>query len=138
MQATLQRTQAILPMLLTKQRTAARILQRTATTLLTSQTATKYHPGLWPHYINTESGGGPMNYQVISEKTLSRYLEMPGLLLVDLRSREDYSKIISPVPSGRTGNTLLMSFPVFLPVSRQITVHSLRILSCTVIPDTSA
>lgn len=33
-----------------------------------------------------------MNYQVISEKTLSRYLEMPGLLLVDLRSREDYGK----------------------------------------------
>ncbi|RHU98365.1 hypothetical protein DXB96_11000 [Clostridium sp. OM07-10AC] len=79
-----------------------------------------------------------MNYQVISEKTLSRYLEMPGLLLVDLRSREDYGKNHIPVPSGRTGNTLLMSFPVFLPVSRQITVHSLRILSCTVIPDTSA
>lgn len=33
-----------------------------------------------------------MNYQVISEKTLSHYLEMPELLLVDLRSREDYEK----------------------------------------------
>lgn len=44
MHQTLQRTQAILP---TRQRTAARILQRTATTLLTSQTATKYYPGLY-------------------------------------------------------------------------------------------
>lgn len=77
----------------TRQRTAARILPRTATTLLTRQTATKYYPGLSaPLHNQGIRGKRPMKYQVISEKTLSGYLQTSDLLLVDLRSREDYEK----------------------------------------------
>lgn len=55
-----------------------------------------------------------MNYQVISEKTLSRYLEMPGLLLVDLRSREDYEKSHIPGAIWQDWERIVDEFPALL------------------------
>lgn len=55
-----------------------------------------------------------MNYQVISEKTLSRYLETSGLLLIDLRSREDYLRSHIPGAICQDWERIVDEFPALL------------------------
>ena len=55
-----------------------------------------------------------MNYQIISEKTLSAFLRSEHILLLDLRSREDYAKGHIPGAVWLDWEHACEDFPVFL------------------------
>ena len=55
-----------------------------------------------------------MNYRIISEKTLSGYLHSPELLLVDLRSREDFLHSHIPGAVWMDWETATTDFPDLL------------------------
>lgn len=102
----------------TKQKTAAKTPQKIPATLLMNQTATKadaprgHRPPV--HNPGPEGWRFIMNYQIISEKTLSAFLRSEHILLLDLRSREDYAKGHIPGAVWLDWEHACEDFPVFL------------------------